>query len=153
MTDAVSKTSQSVHLGVYSRNKGNPCEVQVTITDDEGNVLYSLQTDPIKEDELKIDTSKNDCTPNALVTMVATASNRVVGSELIEQLSRNHGNGMNPNRPDLDRNGQKTVKTWYDKVVTDVQGEIRDRATGQTIKVFSATSDVRYVPTNNQIVR
>lgn len=143
MADTASGAKQEIDFNVYSKNKGRACEVYLTLSDAQGETLYELRANPVQTDNLSIDTSEGDCNRDAKVILVASAKNRVVGSEWVWEPS---GINFIPlNRPDIGLIPRAKDKVLYDKVVTDVQGEIRDRATGRMLKTFTATSEVRFV--------
>src|SRR5688572_13101520 len=66
LTDVASKKSQAIAVDVHSRNKGQECEVSITLSDEQGGELYSTRTDAVvdaRDGSLAIDTSKSDCEP------------------------------------------------------------------------------------------
>lgn len=147
LVDAASKKSQPITVDVFSANKGRECEVSIALSDSAGQEILALQTDAFVTEsaDFAIDTSKSGCEPDSKVVVVATAKHRITGTETVEKLV--HCGYTNPQERTFHNGGaglrQQRVRMIVKTIVTDVQGEIRDRETGALIRTFSATSEPR----------
>lgn len=152
MTDPLSKNSQAIAIEVDSRNRGRDCEVSVTLSDEQGNELFSAQTDPLidaADGSLSIDTGKSGCEPQAKAVLVAQARHRIIGTELVERQIPCYPGNPQLERLNVGTRPIQTVRTRVNTIVTDVQGEIRDRASGQVLRTFTATSEPRQEAVGN----
>ena len=144
VVDVASKKTIAATLSLYSKNTKKPCSVNFRLADPSDETLYELNLDAIyiRDDASNfIDSSLDECSKDSAVVVKATSVDQITGRNTFDKVVRCF------NSPNERANGMsgdlRHVRVVTNTIVTHIEGTIIDKASGQTVKTFTADSEPR----------